>query len=368
MASLLHQGMGMAEYARLFAAKATSEGVPLSGSIDLTNRCNLACVHCYLGGRRDCGKSAEMPRERLFALIDELAESGCLFLLLTGGEPLLRPDFPAIYRHARSRGLLVSLFTNGTLINRGFIDLMRELPPNNLEISLYGATAATYEAITSVPGSFARCMAGIGLLARAGIPFTLKTMLMNANRHELPALRRVADELGAPFRMDAGLFPRFDGDRSPVAQRLDPADAVACEFADPDLARRWALYHATHHPAPTDSLYECGAGRNSFHIKADGALVPCLMLEHLRQGLPEGGFLAAWGRLREAISSRIAGPDYPCRGCDDRLLCGICPALFLLETGSEETKSEFICAIGRQRALAIQTTNSVGGAGNDGVQ
>ena len=101
----------------------------LGGSLDLTARCNLNCVHCYI--RQPAGdeavKAGEMTTDQFTWLIDRMAEAGTLFLLITGGEPLLRPDFEQIYTHAKRRGMLISLFTNATLLTPRIAETARGL-------------------------------------------------------------------------------------------------------------------------------------------------------------------------------------------------------------------------------------------------
>ena len=108
-----------------FNAKSARLRIPLSGTLDLTHRCNLRCVHCYVGDSHHVERSAEMDTGKIFSLLDEICEAGCLYLLITGGDPLLRGDFPAIYRYARSKGLLITVFTNGTLISDEVLRLFK---------------------------------------------------------------------------------------------------------------------------------------------------------------------------------------------------------------------------------------------------
>src|SRR5262245_34341577 len=161
--------------------------IPVEGVLEPTFRCNLECVHCYVN--QPAGSAAERAREvplpRLRALIDEMVEAGCVNLLLTGGEVLVRPDFPELYLYALGRGLLVTVFTNGTLVTEHIADLFDRHRPLLVEISLYGMTPQTYERITRVPGSYQRCLEGIRRLVKRGVPLKLKTMLMSWNRHEL---------------------------------------------------------------------------------------------------------------------------------------------------------------------------------------
>ncbi|MGB3904717.1 MAG: radical SAM protein, partial [Anaerolineae bacterium] len=154
-----------AEFSNRLHDKLGGKRVPIAGSLELTFRCNLRCVHCYLGDTRAGipGKQ-ELTYAEIRDLLDQIVDEGCLWLLLTGGEPLVRPDFLDIYTYAKQKGLLVTLFTNGTLITPQIADYLQQWRPFVVEISLYGRTKETYEKVTGVPGSYERCMRGIQLL------------------------------------------------------------------------------------------------------------------------------------------------------------------------------------------------------------
>jgi hypothetical protein len=95
-----------------------SRRIPIDGILETTFRCNLNCVHCYVNepaSSREV-RERELPLPRLLRVVDEIAEAGCLNLLLTGGEVLLRPDFKDLYVYILRRGIRVTIFTNGTLV------------------------------------------------------------------------------------------------------------------------------------------------------------------------------------------------------------------------------------------------------------
>jgi MoaA/NifB/PqqE/SkfB family radical SAM enzyme len=127
-------------------------------------------VHCYVnkpaGSREE--RERELGLERLKQLVDEMVAEGTLFVLFTGGEVLVRRDFPELYLYARAKGLLVTIFTNGTLVTERIADLFAEHRPEKIEISLYGMTRETYDRVTRVPGSFDKCMDGSGASSSAG--------------------------------------------------------------------------------------------------------------------------------------------------------------------------------------------------------
>jgi len=345
------------EYLRKFHDEAVRMRVPLIGGLELTGQCNLRCLHCYVGPRSlsDMQGLKEMETGKILSVLDEITEAGCLNLLLTGGEPLLRKDFLAIYSHAKRNGLLVTVFSNGTMVTDEIVSLFAELPPQAVEISLYGATEETNDKITRTPGSHRKCLKGLRLLVDAGIRVKLKTVLMTMNRHEFFQIEKLAKELGVGFRFDAAIFPKLDGDKSPLSLRVSPEEAVDKEFSDPERLRRWKDHFNGFDPGPPqDGLYICGAGLKSFHIDSCGNLKPCVMTTSYSYDLLKGDFKSGWRDVMPLIREKKAGSEYNCRGCERAPLCGYCPAFFALEKGREDLCSGYICEIGGTRFQKIK--------------
>ncbi|MCP4656053.1 MAG: radical SAM protein [bacterium] len=332
--------------------------------LELTSRCNLRCVHCYLGEQRE-QRGLEMPTERVTAVIDEIVAGGCLYLAITGGDPMVRRDFPEIYRHAREKGLIVTVLCDGVLVTEKIVDLFREYPPFNVDISLYGATAETYEAVTRTKGSYARCLRGIRRLLAAGIPVSLKTVLMSINQHELDDMRKMAEELGVSFRMDAALFPCLPNhDRGPLDLRVSPREAVAKELSDPERLQEWIEYaEQRRDQAPAEGLYVCGAGLTNFYIDPFGFVSPCLMTTQYRYSLGERDFAGLWADQLAELRRRTPRDSYTCNTCEMQTACTVCPAFNFQETGREDVKSEYVCETAGYRWQAIQeASRAAGGA------
>jgi len=149
------------------------------------------------------------------------------WLLYTGGEIFARKDFLEIYTYAKQKGFLITLFTNGTLLTEAIADYLAQWPPFAIEITLYGRTRETYEALTAIPGSYDRCCAGSNCCASEGFPLKLKTVATSINKHEVLAMRQFAEEeLGVEFKMDGQINPRIDCSQSPLAVRLAPEEVV----------------------------------------------------------------------------------------------------------------------------------------------
>jgi radical SAM protein with 4Fe4S-binding SPASM domain len=344
-------------YFRDFFCRANAARVPLSGSLELTRRCNLRCVHCYLGPQEQVRRAAgrEMDTAQVTSILDQATEAGCLHLLITGGDPLLRQDFAEIYRHARLAGLDVTVFTNGTLVTEQIVELFQELPPHIVEITLYGATAETYERITDTPGAYRRCLAGIERLRDGGVRVGLKTMLVTLNRHEFAAIEALAADYGARFRFDPLINARLDGDRGPLSLRVAPAEAIGLEFASPKRRQAWLDYGARAADfLPSDRLVQCGAGQTAFHVDAFGNLKPCLMLPWLSYSLHSGTFADGWAALAPIRDAKVNAGNR-CAACPQRFYCGYCPGLLALENGDPEIPADYLCALGAERLRATHT-------------
>lgn len=334
--------------------QAGSQRVPIFASFELTHRCNLRCVHCC----HDSGCLPHANKEKTTPFwqtqIKNLVDKGCLNLLITGGEPLLRSDFVEIYQIAKMSGLLVTVFTNGTLITDEHLDLFGEFPPRAVEITLYGASAETYEAVTGKSGSFSACLHGIESLLSRGVRVKLKTVLLSLNVHEYDAIQKMAGKFGVPFRMDAAISPRFSGDLAPTELRVDPKVAVALEMASPKIRQNMAEYFDNcQGRALSGKLYECRAGQSSLNIDPHGFLQSCLLHQDRSYDLSSQSLEAAWDEMGQELAKKTRNPDSDCLNCELKLLCGNCPPYALLDSTSEQGKSDYQCAIANARFASL---------------
>jgi len=325
-------------------------------SLELTERCNLRCVHCYInrsaGDEEICRK--EMTLAEWQGILDQVTEAGTLWLMVTGGEVLLRHDFPEFYQYAKRKGLHIILLTNGTLLTPELANLLAEYPPWETEITLYGATAQTYEQITGVPGSYARCRLGIDLLLERGLALNLKTMALTLNVHELLAMQRLADDLGVRFRYDPVIQSRLDGNRRPLAYRLSPEQIVALERQDPKRLQQWQEFCGRPWVRPDRSrLFVCGAGLHAFHLDPYGGLYPCLMARWLRYDLRVGSVGAAVCDFLPAVRRMMLTHDDTCWRCELMALCQKCPAWAYRETGDPEAPELFRCRLAHLRQQGL---------------
>ena len=330
--------------------------IPINGTIETTYRCNLNCVHCYcnLAANDKTTARQELSFKEICDIIDQIVEEGCLWLLFTGGEILIRNDFIDIYSYAKKKGLMISLFTNGTLITPKIANYLKEWPPFSVEITLYGISKKTYESITRMPGSFERCMKGIHLLLEQKIPLKLKTMVMTINLHEIRDIKRYAQDLGLDFRFDPAINPRLDGSKQPCQYRITPQEVVEFDIKDKDRLREWKEFcQKFWGPGNPELIYNCGAGLTSFLIDPYGKLQICEMVKNPNFNLRQGKFKDGWYNLFPKIRAQKPKVEYNCGRCDLFSLCAQCPGWAQLENNNIEMPVEYLCQIAHLRTEAF---------------
>jgi radical SAM protein with 4Fe4S-binding SPASM domain len=351
--------------------KLKSKSSPISFDIEVTARCNMDCRHCYINlpaGDKDAQR-LEMNIEEIGDIASQAVKLGAVWCLITGGEPLLRPDFPEIYLMLKRKGLLVSVFTNATLVNEDHIALFKKYPPRDIEVTVYGVTRETYERVTRRSGSYERFMNGLGLLIQNNIRIRLKAMAVRSNLHEQ---RQIADFCRARtkdyFRFDPQLHLRFDGNKKRNdeirAERLSPEQIVELEKADENRINAMikncdTLINEEFTHYGCDHLFHCGAGSGSFNVSYDSRFRLCssLWAEGTTYDLRQGTLAEAWRdfvpRVRDMRSSR---PEFleTCRKCALVNLCLWCPAHAHLETGELDGATPHFCEVAKARATAIK--------------
>ena len=344
------------ELSERFYEKVEDQRIPIDGSIELTARCNLRCVHCYcnLPPNDQEAIEKELATEEIFNILDEIADAGCLALLITGGEPLLRKDFLKIYTYAKKKGFIITLFTNGTLITPEIADYLVKWPPLKIEITLYGATMETHEKVTGIRGSYKNVQRGIDLLMERQLPLGLKTMVMTLNKHEFQQMKEYAQALGVEFRFDPILNPRLDGSKGPCKFRLSPEEVVKLDLGDEKRAKEWSEFYERYSgPCESEYLFICGAGISTFHIDPYGKMSACEMTRFQNYDLRCGSFDEGWHQaIPQYLALKPAG-DYPCGTCKLMSTCGQCPGWAWLENGNPEAPVEYLCRIAHLRAKAL---------------
>lgn len=333
--------------------------LPLEGNIDITYRCNNNCRHCWL---RIPVETDERKGEITFGEIKKIVADakmmGCRKWFISGGEPILRPDFPEIFDYVTKNSISYSINTNGTLITPKIAALLRKKGVKM--VALYGATADVHDHITRNPGSFEATMRGFAYLKEAGAGFIVQIIPMKDNYHQFKEMIRLAGSLSKHHRIGApwlylsacGDLKKNDGIKR---QRLLPKEAI--ELDKPDLSYEElieAQYQVCHQAIASEYLFSsCIANRRDFHIDAYAQMTFCCFIKDpaLRYDLRKGNFRECWEEFIPALANRIKVSDEykkNCGSCKLKKDCRYCAVYSYLEHRKFNVKVDYLCAMARE--------------------
>lgn len=337
--------------------KATLAGIPLSGTFELTPVCNMDCKMCYVRMSRQAQEAIASlaGADQWLALGQAAKDAGLLYLLLTGGEPFLHPQFRQILEGLHRLGLIITLNSNGTLIDADNVKWLTACPPVRINISLYGASDATYEKLCGNPRGFTQVTNAIRLLQEAGIPVKLNCSLTPYNAPELPAMVAFAQENGLPIQVATYMFPpvRRDAAMTGTNDRFTPeAAAYYMAYAEYLLSgkERFAAQEGSF-PVPADQDdpcseigegVRCRAGKCSFWVTWQGQLTPCGMFP---AGNSPNVFTAPFRDAWEQVKQETAQIRLPaqCSGCQAKDTCRACAAMVITESGCFDKVPQYRC-------------------------
>jgi radical SAM protein with 4Fe4S-binding SPASM domain len=344
--------MQYGEFSRQAYNRSVTQGRIIKAQLELTYRCNLHCRHCYT----DPYNAASLfPREltlnEIHRLLDEMRDLGIIWLNLSGGDIFMHPDFFEIYERAHRQGFLPQLYTNGTLFTRAVIERLQAMPPFTIDVSCHSVKEERFDWFTQVPGSYRAFRRGMTLLQESGLPFTLKTKLMDWNKDEIDDLRAFTESFGQSFGYTTSLSPRLNGDCSSLAYRIDPQDLRRLEQTDLATDDNDLCAGKQEIARPdSDRLYRCGCGTNSIHISAWGELGACTLQYEHRVSLRTHSLRNAVAQVFGAIQSMRYQSDSPCRSCDIHRFCEKKPTDARWEQGVPEAPIPYDCDIALVRA------------------
>lgn len=335
--------------------KASVNRVPLGGGFELTPVCNFHCRMCYVRRTPEQlkkeGKSL-IPWEKWLTLARQCREAGTLYLLLTGGEPFLYPGFRELYEELHKMGFLLSMNTNGSLIDEDTMAWLKKAAPTRVNVTLYGASPETYGRICGNPDGFEKTMRAIRWLKEAGIPVVLNASMIPENGDDLEKIMEIGRSLGLNTRPGTYMFPPMRREREETDSRFTPEEAAKmfmrrsrCQFAPDTLVEMFQKEQTRADQEDWGSQEEhmrCRAGRCGFWISWEGKMSACGLLPFPLITEPfEEPFAQCWERLTELVRSLPVLEK--CRSCRLRELCNPCAATVYAECGDVNGKAEYLC-------------------------
>ena len=343
--------------------------LPWSVHVDLTYRCNERCIHCYL----DHEDHGEMKTDEIKNVLEQLAQSGTLFLTLSGGEIFLRDDLFELLEFARSLHFDISLKTNALLIDAERARKLRALSVRRIQISIYSAEPAVHDAITKVRGSLERTLTAIRFLQAEGLQVKIACPLMKQNLMAYRNVQALAAELGVPYVLDMTITPKMDGDMG-LLQLRNPVQDLLPILQDPTLNPPSSSQDSAQEaPLTTGSAtssgiesqaYEdipCSAGHNSCYISPYGEVFPCVQMPVATGNLRQQRFEEIWFKSPEMERVRaVRESQLPvCSKCSIRQYCERCPGLAQMEGGDLLGAYERACDLAELKAGLAGVQNPI---------
>ena len=353
----------MRTYKDYLYSKAARLRIPLGGTFELSPVCNFACRMCYV--RKTKAELARLGKREItadewIALAKECREAGMLYLLLTGGEPFLYPEFRRLYETLHDMGFLLVINSNGTLIDRETVEWLKQRAPTRINITLYGASRETYGRLCQNPDGFARAERGIALLREAGIHVVVNGSIIPENQDDLREIIAFAHGHGCQANIATYMFPPVRRTREATDSRLTAEESGRLNVLKQRYrlgeerfreAARWMLdkIEAAEQQAEDETWgsdgsgeMQCRAGRSSVWINWEGKMTACGMMEFPVVTEPfREGFAPCWERITTEVRRQqvLRG----CAGCTKKEICHPCAAILLAETGSVNEKAPYLC-------------------------
>lgn len=342
--------------------KAFEKQSPINGTFELTPTCNMSCSMCYIRM-----SSTEISDKGLLSVNDwirigkEAVANGCVFLLLTGGEPLLYPSFSNLYMQLRDLGLIVTINTNGTLIDNSLIKVLKGNQPRRINISLYGSSNETYAKLCHNPQGFTQTMKGIHLLLENGIQVKANLTLTPQNIQDLDSMIDITEKLGIPITIANYTFPPVRKENVKVEElvRLNPQQAAYVQFYTfykeyynlPNFKENIenklngisiCQYAAREEVTPPGGLL-CTAGVSSFWVNWRGEISPCGMLQKPIRSLKEYSFKEGWEAIKTETKQIFTSKK--CFNCRFRKICKACGAASFAENHDFSLPAAYHCEL-----------------------
>lgn len=343
-------------------------GYPAHPAWEVTNACNLKCIHCHASSGRP--NDDEMDTDEAKRFIDQLAKvDEFRMLVYTGGEPLVRADIFELMEHSRKAGFVNVLASNATLITEEVARKLRSVGCAGVAVSLDSCKKEVHNQIRGNPDAFDRALEGMRNVRKAGMLLQVNTTAMDYNFSQLRELIDLADGLGSSIMLMYQLVPVGRGTQI-AAATLDTAmnerllkylseqqrhistivEPVAGPQYWPYLMEREGRNGARWMRAASRVFHGCSAGRGFVYIKPNGDIWPCPFVEVSAGNVRETDFATIWreAEVFKVLRDRSNALQGKCGACRYRGICGGCRGRAMAVTGDLMAEDPS-CFIDRER-------------------
>ncbi len=351
---------------------------PFLVALNLTRRCNLACAHCYIdAGTRRAGADAELTTAEVKSVLDGIASlGGETMVVLTGGEPFLRPDVETLARHCTGLGLMVVIGTNGMALDSRRVAGLRDAGVAGVGISLDSLDPAYHDRFRGREGAWAKTMVAIDACRQGGLAFQIHFSVTDGNAAELESMIAFARSAGALvlnvfFLVCTGRGERF-ADISPdvydaVLRRVTRAahkeTGLLVRAKCAPHFKRIAIELDPAWPITLAHGYEAGgclAGTRYCRVTPEGEVTACPYIEMPVGSVRTTPFAEIWRDAPMFHQLRAPRLEGRCGGCEYRKICGGCRARPLVRSGMLMGE-DFLCNYRPQGGAVIEPLHAAAG-------
>ena len=334
--------LNWSEYSKVIREEYKKRGIPFAATFELTPYCNFDCNMCYIHLSPEEAKIQGnlLTTNQWLHIAREAKECGAIALEITGGEATVRPDFPLLYEAFIRMGYLINLRTNGYLIKGELLDLLRNLKPKGVSITLYGASDETYRKICGIADGFSVVTNNILALRSIGIEPTLTVTMTKDNVGDKEEIKNWAIKNGFNIHFFGGLFtPIRSAKRSIKHLRLDYGINEDRESAIP-------LREIADREKYSTPFWMCRGFGTKFCVSWDGRMTLCNCFPAIWSDPMSMGVRDAYKSLYKQLSELKRPAE--CSKCQYVDYCSACPAYLLSDTGDPEKTCDSICSMARE--------------------
>ena len=298
---------------------------------ELTYLCNERCRHCYLDDPKANQETGILRFDVWQRVIDEIADMGCMNVLVTGGEPTLHPDFLQICSHITKRGMLLDIFSNGLMISQESLKDIIALHPNTVSVSLYGGDAEFHDYVTCVPGSFDKTFRTILMMKCAGVDVYVKSVLFKGRFDQYKKLKSLMDPIKIPIfcgqKVEAGRSGRS-------AENFDADNETLLDFCREQIATD-PIWNEDEIPTRPPDSQICGVGVSTLTFRPNGDISPCIPYPLVLGNICRQDVKDVWANSSELEAlrkMRFGDISERCKTCPDSGFCHVCPGVAYAES------------------------------------
>ena len=326
--------------------------LPINIGFELTPYCNFNCKMCYIHDAHL--KASVLNKDQWINIAKQARNLGVLFILLTGGEPLLHPQFKEIYTELKNMGMILTINTNGTLINEEMAQFLSSNPPRRINLSLYGTTNEIYNNLCEKPHGFDEVKQSLELLLKYHIPVKINIIANTLNYHNLDDMFTFCKHYHLDVELNSYLYePIRKNNNEKQLYRLSPQDMALANIKwyeyryslEQMMAQCVVAYESlSQYKQPTTNELiplQCRAGTSSAWVCFNGDMIPCVNIPTSKVSLFDHSLKEAWDIILKDTSQIKVSRK--CLECSLKKFCQSCGAIAYHENQTFEKVPDIMC-------------------------